>query len=83
MLMQRIVFNIVYAFVMIVFILSFYTRRKEIFSKKGVLLIFIALVTVLTIPFPSIPRYHYPMLFAITILAANALVFASNNGISK
>lgn len=83
MLMQRIVFNLVYAFVMIVFILSIYIKRKEILSKKGVLLMYVALVTVLTIPFPCIPRYHYPMLFAITILAANVIVYVPNKRFSR
>ncbi|HET9570685.1 MAG TPA: hypothetical protein VFP20_04690 [Bacteroidales bacterium] len=43
---------------------------KKWFTPKGILIFFIIIAVVGTCIFPNFPRYHYPMMFAIVLIAA-------------
>lgn len=56
----------------IVFLIGLWTKRKEILSSKGIILIPVFLGIAITCIFSVSPRYHYPFLFAMVIWAAYA-----------
>ena len=64
--------SIVFYIICIVFLIGLWTKRKEILSSKGVILIPVFLGIAITCIFSVSPRYHYPFLFAMVIWAAYA-----------
>lgn len=64
--------SIVFYIICIVFLIGLWTKRKEILSSKGVILIPVILGIAITCIFSVSPRYHYPFLFAMVIWAAYA-----------
>lgn len=64
--------SIVFYMICIVFLIGLWTKRKEILSSKGVILIPVILGIAITCIFSVSPRYHYPFLFAMVIWAAYA-----------
>lgn len=64
--------SIVFYMICIVFLIGLWTKRKEILSSKGVILIPVILGITITCIFSVSPRYHYPFLFAMVIWAAYA-----------
>lgn len=64
--------SIVFYIICMVFLIGLWTKRKEILSSKGVILIPVILGIAITCIFSVSPRYHYPFLFAMVIWAAYA-----------
>lgn len=64
--------SVVFYIICIVFLIGLWTKRKEILSSKGIILIPVFLGIAITCIFSVSPRYHYPFLFAIVIWAAYA-----------
>lgn len=60
----------VYYLVMLSFGVTIIKKRKEIFSRKGILPIILLLGTFVTCLFPVMTRYHYPFLWVIILWAA-------------
>lgn len=64
--------SIVFYMICIAFLIGLWTKRKEILSSKGVILIPVILGIAITCIFSVSPRYHYPFLFVMVIWAAYA-----------
>ena len=62
--------SIVYYIILVLFVIAVVKYRTSWCSDKGYLLLIFALGTLTTCIFSVSPRYHYPMMFAITIWAA-------------
>lgn len=76
--------SIVFYIICIVFLIGLWTKRKEILSSKGVILIPVILGIAITCIFSVSPRYHYPFLFAMVIWAAYAFeCYLSKKGVLK
>ena len=65
----RMGYSLVYYIVCIAFIISLFKYRKQIISKKGLLLLIFLLGVGGTCLFPMEHRYHYPYMFVICIWA--------------
>jgi len=59
-----------YNLILFLFCLALIVHRKEWWSSKGVLLLFLLTFTAGTALYPVEPRYSYPMIFAIVLIAA-------------
>jgi hypothetical protein len=57
-------------FVLLAFLYSLFVYRKTWWSEKGIFLFLIVVSTLGTCVFSVGPRYHYPMMFAIVLIAA-------------
>lgn len=64
--------SIVFYIICIVFLIGLWTRRKDILTLKGIILVPVFLGIAITCIFSVSPRYHYPFLFAMVIWAAYA-----------
>lgn len=62
--------SVVFYFICIVFLIGLWTRRKDIFTRRGIILIPVFLGIAVTCIFCVSPKYHYPFLFAMVIWAA-------------
>jgi uncharacterized membrane protein YhaH (DUF805 family) len=62
--------SLIYYLVLLVFCYSIFVHRKKWLSSKGILLFLIVITTLGTCVFSVSPRYHYPMMFAIVLIAA-------------
>ena len=62
--------SVVYYFVMLVFLITLFMFRKDIFTEKGLILIVFVAGTLITNVFSVSPRYHYPFIFVAYIWAA-------------
>ena len=62
-----------YYILVVFFFLSIYKYRKDIFSKKGLILLILALGTAGTCLFTVEVRFHYPYLFCLTVWAAHGI----------
>ncbi len=60
----------VYYLIVLSFGVTIIKKRKEMFSRKGILLIILLLGTSVTCLFPVMTRYHYPFLWVIILWAA-------------
>ncbi len=69
-------FSLSYYVVLLLFVYALFVYRgkwwtlKKWFTPKGILLFFIIIAVVGTCIFPCVVRYHYPMMFAIVLIAA-------------
>ena len=75
MVLMLILKNLQYYALLLLFIYSMFIYKKEIFSEKGLLLLYLIFGTGATILFPVMPRYHYPFMFVITIWAAYGMEY--------
>ena len=64
--------SIVFYIICIVFLIGLWTKRKDILTSKGIILVPVFLGIAITCIFSVSPRYHYPFLFAMVIWAAYA-----------
>lgn len=62
--------SLIYYLVLIIFVLTVFKYKNEIFTDKGYLLLVFILGTLSTCVFSISPRYHYPFMFAVYIWAA-------------
>lgn len=76
--------SIVFYIICIVFLIGLWTKRKDILTSKGIILIPVFLGIAITCIFSVSPRYHYPFLFAMVIWAAYAFdYYLSKKGDKK
>lgn len=72
-----------FAYALLVYREKWWTLKKW-FTPKGILLFFIIISVVGTCIFPNSPRYHYPLMFAIVLIAAyGAEYFIEKSKISQ
>jgi len=69
-LLNKIKKTFTYKLILFIFCLALIVRRKEWWSPKGVLLLFLLFFTAGSAIFPVESRYSYPMMFAIVLIAA-------------
>lgn len=62
--------SIIYYIIIFMFVYSVIVNFHQLFSSKGVIFLVWLLGTLSTCLFPVAPRYHYPFLFVMVILAA-------------
>lgn len=75
----QMLWSIPYFIIMLIFFISCFKNRKQIFSQKGLFLLLLAIGTLGSCLFTIEVRYHYPWLIAIVLWAAYGISSYSKN----